>query len=117
MIYKIKHKYKGWFDPKQIDYYKTTLKKKLIWILRYNDPETKDLYPNVNTEQYFLSVMKELNGLNSLLSHPYSIPHIMTLLEAAKKELDIENYNWSTVRSFVLDAHALIDNIGQEEIL
>ena len=86
----------------------------MVWLLRYEDPKTKNNYPHVNTKEYFENFMKEIAALNKILSFPNPIPQIMTYLEAANIESNINNYSWEKFRHFILEAHNLVDKIGEE---
>lgn len=107
----MKHLY-GYFSDKQMDNYKVKLHKELFWLLIYQDPETKNEYPNVDFNKYFDGLMKRMNGLNKLLSYPAEIVAIMSLLEAALIETEKIEFDYQTYRKLVLDAHSLVDKIG-----
>ena len=107
----MKHLY-GYFTDKQMDDYKVKLHKELFWLLIYQDPETKDEYPNVDFNKYFDGLMKRMNGLNKLLSYPTEIVAIMSLLEAALIETEKVEFDYQIYRKLVLDAHSLVDKIG-----
>ena len=103
----------GNFSKEQIDKYKDRLHSKLFQLLLYKDPETKDKY-NVNFEKYFSGVMHSIDGLNELLFYPEVIVEVMSNLEAAFMETRKENFDYKVYRKLVLDAHALVDHIGEE---
>ena len=102
----------GNFSKEQIDKYKDRLHSKLFQLLLYKDPETKDKY-NVNFEEYFSGVMHSIDGLNELLFYPEVIVELMSNLEAAFMETRKENFDYKVYRKLVLDAHALVDHIGE----
>ncbi len=109
----IEHKY-GTFTEEQFNEYKTQLHKKLFWLLIYKDPNTKDQFPNVdqqNYEQYFVHVMREIDGMNSVFSYPVEICSMVNLLESALHETQKENFEYKPYRKLILDAHAMIDKI------
>lgn len=113
----INHKY-GSFTDEQFAEYKKQLHKKLFWLLIYKDPQTKDQFPNVNQEnyeQYFVHIMYEIDGINSLLFYPYEICTMMSVLETALHETRKENFDYKTYRKLILDAHALVDKILVKE--
>lgn len=103
----------GQFSEEQISEYKVILHKKLFWLLLYKDPKTKDEYKSVNFEKYYNGLMGEINGFNELLSYPKQVVEIMSLLEAALIESKDDNFDYSKYRKYILDAHALVDQIGK----
>lgn len=105
----------GEFNPEQFEEYKVKLHKELFWLLLYKDPKTASQYEYVDFDKYFDGLMRRINGLNTLLSYPVEIVSIMTLLEAAKAETKLDEFNYKVYRKLVLDAHGLIDKIGTHE--
>lgn len=108
---KIAHKY-GYFTNEQLNLYKTFLHKKLFWLLLYEDPKTKDKF-QIDINSYFYNLMKKINGLNRLLFYPVEIVEIMSDLEAALAECDKKDFNYREYRKLILDAHSLVDRIGE----
>lgn len=106
----IPYKY-GEFDIAQIDEYKKKLHKKIHWLLLYKDP-TVDIDNNVNFQQYFFFIMKEIAGLNSLLGYPEEIVELLIVLQTARKETYKEDFDFKLYRKFILDAHSLVNRIG-----
>ena len=106
------HNKYGTFNNEQMEKFKVKLHKELFWLLIYKDPETKDDYSNVDFEKYFKGMMKKINGLNSLLFYPYEIVSIMSLLEAALIETQLDDFDYKIYRKLILDAHNLVDKIG-----
>jgi hypothetical protein len=104
----------GDFDLNQIEKYKTKLHKKIFWLLLYKDPKTKDNYPEVDFDKYFIYLMKEIDGFNQLLKYPSEIVEIMSILQAAYNETLKDNFDYQVYRKFILDAHSLIDKIDKE---
>ena len=102
----------GTFSKEQLDEYKARLHSKLFQLLLYKDPKTKDKY-NVNFEKYFNGIMHSIDGLNELLFYPEVIVELMSNLEAALIETRKENFDYKVYRKLVLDAHALVDHIGE----
>lgn len=107
----MEYKY-GELPIEQINEYKVKLHKKLFWLILYKDPRLYKKYKNVNFKKYYLRLMGELDGLNQLLSYPVQIVEIMSLLEEAFKITEQDVFNYKKYRKYVLDAHALIDEIG-----
>ena len=58
--------------------------------------------------------MHSIDGLNELLFYPEVIVELMSNLEAAFMETRKENFDYKVYRKLVLDAHALVDHIGEE---
>ena len=102
----------GHFDDTKFEEYKEKLHKEMFWLLLYKDPKTKDEFKNVDFEKYFINLMKKIDGLNALLSYPVEIVSIMSLLQAALNETRIEEFNYSSYRKLILDAHSLVDKIN-----
>jgi hypothetical protein len=102
----------GQFPEEQFEKYKKIMHKELFWLLLYKDPKTKDQYAYVDYDKYFVGLMKKLDGLNELLSYPVEFVSLMSLLQAAFKETKKEVFDYSFYRKLVLDAHALIDKLG-----
>lgn len=107
--------YGGYFPEEQFEEYKKKMHKEMFWLLIYKDPKTKDDYLYVDFEKYFTGLMKKLNGLNALFSYPVEMVSIMGLLQGAYLETQKENFDYSIYRKLVLDAHALVDQIGKNE--
>lgn len=107
----MKYKY-GNLPNDQVDRYKIKLHKKLFWLILYKDPKLYKKYGYIDFEKYFTYLMGEIDGLNRLLSYPVQIIEIMSLLEEAHKITEQDVFNYGQYRKYVLDAHALIDEIG-----
>lgn len=105
----------GSFQDNQLEEYKRKMHKDLFWLLLYQDPETKNQYPNVDFEKYFTGIMKKINGLNELLFFPTEIIDMMSLLQAAYQESKSNKFNYKVYRKLILDAHALVDKIGDDD--
>ena len=107
----------GKFSKEQITDFKDKLHKKLFWLLLYKDPKTAQNYKNVDFKKYFINLMKEIDGLNELLFYPTPIIEICCKLQAAYKESCNEQFDYQAYRKFVLDAHNLVDKIGEEDVV
>lgn len=107
----MKTKY-GAFTDASVDDYKIKLHKKIFWLLLYKDPATADEYTHVDFERYFTGVMKQLNGLESMvLSDGGQLIELMSLLQAAYDETLQPQFNYRAYRKLVLDAEAAIDRL------
>ena len=104
----------GDFTNEQLAEYRDKLHRKLFWLLLYKDPNTKDAFVAINFDNYFTSLMCELNGLNDILMCPNGMVEMLSVLEAAYKESNNENFNYRLYRKFVLDAHNLLDKMDWE---
>lgn len=102
----------GSFSQEQIDKYKKILHKKIHWLLLYKDPNMKNQFPTVDVNKYFEYLLKEINGASVVLNYPVQIIEILSLLQAAYDESHKETYDWEVYRKLVLDAHNLVDKIG-----
>lgn len=101
----------GEFDSEQFAEYKEKLHKKMFWLLLYKDPKTMGEYVGVDFDQYFHTLMKELNGLNDILLRPSQLIETMTILQAAYNETLAGDFNYQKYRKFILDAHNTLDTI------
>lgn len=106
----IQHIY-GEFEEDQFEGHKKKLHNQLFWLLLYKDPKTKDEYANIDFDSYFTTVMKEIDGLNILLSYPTPIVRMMSILEHAYSETKRDDYQWSSYRKLILDAQHIVDQI------
>lgn len=111
----MKYKY-GEIDKNQFNLYKIKLHKKLFWLILYKDPDTKQEYSYVDFDKYFLHLMYEINGLNELLYYPEEMVEIMSLLQAAYNQTKNKDFDYKVYRKFILDAHALVDKIDENEV-
>lgn len=102
------------FNKKQYNEYKDRLHKKMFWLLLYKDPETRFEYEDVDFDRYFKFLMKELDGLNELLSHPSFLLETMSLLQAAYNETVVSPFNYGSYRKLVLDSHNVLDKVFEE---
>lgn len=112
----ISHKY-GEFTTKQIAEQKKSIRKSIFFLLLCVDPKTKDEYPNVDVDKYFLGLLYRLGGLNSLLMNPPELVTILSSLESAYNEYKKEDFNFDTCRKLILDAGALVLSIKEGEEL
>lgn len=101
----------GEITTEQFDEYKEKLHKKLFWLLLYKDPKTCEDYSYVNVDRYFTTLMKEITGLSKILSNPSEIIEILSLLQAANNEAQLEDFDYGSYRKFVLDAHTVLDRM------
>lgn len=106
------HKY-GEFSQEQFESYKKKLHSEIHWLLIYKDPSKSSNFNNIDFDKYFIGLMKRLNGLNRILMFPSEMVSIMASLEAAHEETEKDDFNFSSYRKLILDAHAMVDKIGR----
>lgn len=103
----MQYKY-GNYSKEQIHDYKKKLHSLVHWLLIYKEQDNDIL------KGYFDIVQKKLDGFNELMNHPPQIVEVMNLIESARLESESDNYSHKTYRSFILDAHDLIDELPEE---
>lgn len=101
----------GHFSKEQIDCFKKQLHSKIHWLILYKDPMTKDEYPDVDFNKYFISLMLEIDGLNALLLYPPEIVEMVCILQSAYIQTKKDKFDYRTYRKLILDAHSLVDKI------
>lgn len=111
----IQHKY-GSFTESQIDEYKNKLHKKIHWLLLYKDPNVQQ-DEEVNFQQYYFWLMKSISGFNSLLRYPNEIVELLSVLQEARHETYKEDFDFGIFRKLILDAHSIVDRIGESQII
>lgn len=95
------------FTEEQAEAYRKRLHSMIHWLLIYREEQNPVL------PEYFEMVQGKLAGLNSLLMNPPEIIELMGLIECAKLEYQKgENCDTKVYRKTVLDAHGVIDRIG-----
>jgi len=99
----LKYKY-GTYTDNQIAYTKDWMRKQIYFLLLCADPKTKENYTNIDINQDFDSLLKKFGGFNELLLCPPELVQIMSLLEAALREVNNPNFDFSIYRKLVLDA-------------
>ena len=108
----MEYKY-GDFSAKQIGDIKTTIRKKIYFLLLLKDPETKDNYKNVDAADAFTGLLYEIDGFNSLMSYPSEIVEVQSLLEEARKCLQDEVFCFEKYRKLLLDSGAKVSDIKE----
>lgn len=103
---KMETKY-GTVTEEQVSEYKKQLHAMIHWLLVYKEKNYEDL------DNYFSSVLFRINGLNSILNYPPNMLGLMTTLESARLENLNPEYDHKKYRKAILDAHAIIDRIGE----
>lgn len=113
----MKHKY-GYFNNNQIAETKKYMRKKIFFLLLCVDPDTCDEYKETNLNEAFNNILYEFGGLNEILYSPTELVRIISLLEAAKIELNREGFNTndfrhSIYRKLILDAGSEVTKIKE----
>ena len=99
----------GTITQEQLEEYKTQLHAMVHWLLVYKEKNYEGL------DEYFSSILFRINGLNSVLNYPRNMLGLMATLESARLENLSEEFNFKKYRKAVLDAHSIIDKIGEPE--
>lgn len=108
----MKYKY-GELKAEQISETKETIRKQIFFLLLLADPSTKGQYPDVDIKRAFDNLMYKIDGFNSLLLYPSEIVEILSILEEAREELDVSDFNFEKYRKLVLDAGAKVSKIKE----
>lgn len=108
IIEKMETKY-GTITKEQLEEYKKQLHAMVHWLLVYKEKNYEEL------DEYFSSILFRINGLNSVLNYPPNILGLMATLESARLENQNENFDFKKYRKAVLDAHTIIDKIGESD--
>jgi len=83
-----------------------SLHSSIYWCLLYKERNDECL------EKYFEFLMFKIGGINSLLGYPAKMVELLTLLEAARLELQKgENFNSKLYRKAILDAETVVDKL------
>ena len=106
---KMETKY-GTITQEQFEEHKKQLHAMIHWLLVYKEKDYADL------DNYFSSVLFRINGLNSVLNYPPNMLTLMATLESARLENQNPNFDHKKYRKAILDAHAIVDQIGEYEI-
>lgn len=111
----IKHLY-GEFSQQQIAQIKKSLRGSIFFLLLCVDPETSHEYENVDINKSFEGLLLKLGGMNELLMNQPEIVTTMSLLQAAKIELNkTEDFDFHIYRKLILDAGAEINKLREED--
>ncbi|WP_346961254.1 hypothetical protein [Clostridium sp.] len=104
----MKYKY-GYYPSFQVHDYKKKIHSLIHWLLIYKEENEGIL------NRYFEAVQYKLNGFNELMGYPTQMIEIMNLIESARNEFNKENCNNQLYRHTILDIHALIDRLPEED--
>lgn len=106
----------GEVTKEQVQRQKKSIHDAIHWLLIYKDPKIMETgkYKNINVDRYMVALGYRISGLNELFLYPDCLITLLSLLEGARIELNSENYEWSTFRKIILDAHSLVDEIKEE---
>lgn len=87
------------------------MRKKIFWLILYTDDKTNFKYKDVDVVSYQESIMRQLDGLNYLLSYPAEFVELLSILSASLIELKKDDFNFRVYRKLILDAGAMVDNL------
>ena len=88
----------------------------MFWLLLYKDPETRGEFEYVDFDKYFDYLMREIIGLNDVLSNAPEVVQMITMLQAAYNETRHDPFNYQAYRKLILDAHQVLDKIGDKGV-
>lgn len=92
------------FSNDQLAMYKEKMRKQIFFLLLIVDPKTKDDYDGVDVNAAFSNVLHTFGGFNDLIGQPVEMVTIMSMLNAARMELDKSDFQFSLYRKLILDA-------------
>ena len=106
----------GEFSPKQTAEYKEKMRKQIFFLLLIVDPNTKADYKDVNVEEAFENVLRTFGGYNELLDCPMPMVTVLSMLNAARMELQKEEMDFAIYRKLILDAGSEVLKISEEVV-
>lgn len=92
------------FSQEQMAQYKQKMRKQIFFLLLVVDPNTKDDYKDVNIFDAFNNVLRTFEGYNNLIGCPVEMVTVLSMLNAARLELDKAEFDFSVYRKLILDA-------------
>lgn len=98
----------GDYPATQFQGYLKKLHSMVHWLLIYKENNDEVL------DNYFKSVQYKIAGISSLLMDPPEIIELMVLIECAKNEFTKKDCDDQLYRRTILDAHSLIDKMGEK---
>lgn len=110
----MKHLY-GNFTSNQIVKTKEALHRNVHWLLVYKSPSTEQQFKNIDVDNCFNSLLLRLSGLNELLGCQPVIVSILSVLQAARKENNKDDFDFKVYKKLIFDAHSLIDKIKEAD--
>lgn len=109
----MKHLY-GEFKQSQIEETIKSLRGSIFFLLLCVDPKTAQNYEDVDVNKCFEGLLFKIGGFNDLLMNPPEVVITMSLLQAALKEFNNENFDFRVYRKLILDAGSEIEKIKEE---
>lgn len=112
----VNHKY-GEFTNKQFNETKELIRKRIFFLLLVaEDLDSKTKFPDVDLAKAHEGLMWKVSGFNELLGCPTELVTVLSLLEEAKKEIELESdFNFAKYRKLILDAGAEVSKISGKE--
>lgn len=104
----------GEFPRNQIAGAKKALRGEIFLLLLCGDPETAADYDYIDLHVFFESLMYRISGMNTLLMEPPELVKVMSLLQAAKDELNKDDFDFKRYRKAVLDAGTLVSKLRED---
>ena len=94
----------GDFTDEQIKQFAKQLHSKVHWLLVYKESGKCSFYDN-----YFKDTMKYFNSLYTVLGDNPAVMDILVVLQTAYDEVKSKDFEFSTFRKYILEAHNIID--------
>ena len=102
------------FTQGQMSQYKEKMRKQIFFLLLVVDPETIDQYKDVDVCQAFSNVLRTFGGYNDLIGSPVEMVTVLSMRNAARLELDKQEFDFQVYRKLILDAGSEVLKIREE---
>lgn len=96
----------GNFTEEQFTEFKKKLHSKIHWLIIYKEFDDCDFF-----NEYFISTMKYINGLNDVLDNNPIIVDLLVTLQVAYNESIKKDFNFKIYRKYILSAHNIVDRL------
>lgn len=103
----------GNFSDKQIELNAVSMHNAVHKLLLYKDKNVSGLIFDTDEQfhHYFKNLLYRFGGFNTLLGEPEQMVSLMSTLQAAYNEIEKDDFNFSTYRRLILDAHGFISSM------
>ena len=108
----MEYKY-GKFSDSQFFQYQKKIQNSIFFLLLCADKKTKENFLNVDVNKAFENLQYRISGLNSILSYPPEVVHVVTLLEEARRIYNQTPFQFLVYKKLILDAGAEIMKIKE----
>ena len=98
----------GELTAEQFEKYKQKLHNKIHWLLLYKEDNNEIL------DAYFTTVLTQITTLHKILNKDIEVLDLMIDLQMAYDEYLKPDCDFKLYRKLILDAHNLIDKLGEE---